>query len=193
MRFGKTLKIIIIGYALFIISGCSSVIDATTSEPIEENKTSRSMGEQIDDEVIETKALVNIAKADPGLEDAHIIVVSVHGMVLLAGQVPDEGLRQVAEAEIKKLRDVRSIHNQLTVGEPSSGSVRASDTWITTKLKSKMAFNGEVSTFKTKVVTENGVVYLMGLSNQEHAANAAVVARETRGVQKVVKIFEYVD
>jgi hypothetical protein len=42
-----------------------------------------------------------------------------------------------------------------------------------------------------KVVTEAGVVYLMGVVTEREADDAVDIARTTSGVRKVVKIFEY--
>jgi osmotically-inducible protein OsmY len=85
------------------------------------------------------------------------------------------------------------LHNQLTA-EPDLGfGTRTSDTWITSKLKTKMLADGEIDGGKIKVVTENSTVYLMGLMTREMATKAADLARNTSGVEKVVKVFEYID
>ena len=43
-----------------------------------------------------------------------------------------------------------------------------------------------------KVVTEAGVVYLMGLVSQKEANAAVEIARTTGGEQKVVRVFEII-
>ena len=68
---------------------------------------------------------------------------------------------------------------------------RASDSWLTTKVKSKLIAYKDIDSTKIKVVTENGVVYLMGLVFPEEGNRAARVTSETKGVRKVVKVFEY--
>lgn len=178
---------------LLILPACSSVINATRDKPIIEDKSERSLGEIIDDEIIETKALVNLRETSPELDQAHLVVVSYNGTVLLAGQVPSEDIVQQAGAIVKNLGEVQTLHNQLTV-EPALGvGTRTSDTWITSKLKTKMLADGAIDGGNIKVVTENSTVYLLGLINRKMATKAADLARNTSGVERVVKIFEYID
>lgn len=177
---------------LVFLQSCSSIISATKSEPIQEDPEERSFGAYFDDEWIETKALVNIDKADPELAQAHIIVVSYNGVVLLAGQAPSEQLRQLAAETVAKIKKVRRVHNELTLAGNTSMMARSNDGWITTKVKSKLLANSEIAGSQIKVVTENGVVYLMGLISRDAADRATEVARGTAGVQKVVRIFEYI-
>ena len=178
---------------LLLLFGCSSVLDVSKDEPIQSDPSQRSIGRMLDDESIETKALVNVRKADPGLRDAHVVIVSFNGAVLLAGQVPTAQLRQVAEQTVRDIRYVDRVHNELTVGPNNALSGRTNDGWITTRIKSRMMFSSVVDPAEVKVVTENSVVYLMGLVNQASADKAVDMARNTNGVKKVVRIFEYID
>ncbi len=176
-----------------LLSACSSMITATRDEPIKEDKTERSFGEMIDDEVIETKALVNLRKASPALQDAHLIVVSYNGTVLLAGQVPTEDHIPQAGATVEELGEVRTLHNQLTAEPNTSFGTRVSDSWITSKLKTKLLTDETIGSTPIKVVTENSIVYLLGLVSRDVGAKSADLARNTSGVEQVVKIFEYID
>ena len=178
--------------SLFLLQGCSNIIDATTSEPIEDKPDKRTAGAFVDDEIIETKARVNIRKADPGLKQAHINATSYNGIVLLSGQVGNETLRQLAANTAAKIKKVKRVHNELTVAGNTSMLVRSNDTWITSKLKSKLLINKLIEGRRVKVVTENGTVFLMGLLSKEEGDRAAEVARKTGGVQKVVTLFEYI-
>ena len=126
-----------------LLQSCASVISATTAEPIADKPDQRTMGARIDDEVIEVKAKVNIEKVDPELAQAHIIVTSFNGVVLLAGQVPSESLRQSAATTVSKINNVRRVHNELTVSGSTSWVARSNDTWITTKVKTKLLANSE--------------------------------------------------
>jgi osmotically-inducible protein OsmY len=186
-------KVLSVITLLLVLPACSSVINATRDKPIIEDKSERSLGEIIDDEIIETKALVNLRETSPELDQAHLVVVSYNGTVLLAGQVPSEDIVQQAGAIVKSLGEVKTLHNQLTA-EPALGfGTRTSDTWITSKLKTKMLADGAIDGGNIKVVTENSTVYLLGLINREMATKAADLARNTSGVERVVKIFEYID
>ena len=175
------------------IQGCSSFLSAVTADPIENKGDKRTTGSTLDDEMIEIKALVNIDKADEELAHAHIVAVSFNGVVLLAGQVNTAEQRLLAEQTVDKINKVRRIHNEITVSGATSMVARSNDSWITTKVKTKLLANSEVEGGRIKVVTENGVVYLMGLVTRDEATRAAEYARQTGGVQKVVRIFEYIE
>lgn len=176
---------------LLSLTGCSSIISTFKSEPFESEQDERSSGSYLDDEIIETKALVNLDKTHPDLAQSHIIVTSYNGVVLLAGQVPSEQLRQRAATTVANIGKVKRVHNELTVAGNTSMVARSNDAWITTKVKTKLLASSETEGNRIKVVTENGVVYLMGIVTRDEGDRAAESARRTAGVQKVVRIFEY--
>lgn len=175
------------------LSGCVTVIDAVTSEPIVTDHGERTVGSVIDDNNIETIAAINLRKADPALRAAHITVVSFNGVVLLAGQVQSPENRDAAADITHRVQNVRQVHNELTVGNNISLLARMHDSWLTTKIKTKFSFNRSVDSGRVKVVTENGVVYLMGLLTRAESDAAVEAARYTSGVQKIVRVFEYID
>jgi osmotically-inducible protein OsmY len=187
------MKAILAAALSLLLTACSSVLDVSKDEPIQSDASQRSIGRMLDDESIETKALVNVSKADPALRDANVVIVSFNGVVLLAGQVPSDHLKQVAEQTVRNVRYVDRVHNELTVGPNNPLAGRTNDGWITTRIKSRMMFSSVVDPAEVKVVTENSVVYLMGLVNQASADRAVDMARNTNGVKKVVRIFEYID
>ena len=94
------------------MSGCAEVINATTSKPIEMKANERTMGAKLNDNEIETAAKVNIKKADPQLEHAHVSIDSFNGIVLLTGQVPSDELRNLVADTVYKLNPVREIAPQ---------------------------------------------------------------------------------
>jgi len=176
------------------ISGCSSVIDVAREKPIEDDRGTRTIGSKIDDSLIETKVAVNIAKASPDLDKhSHIVVTSYNGVVLLAGQTPREDLKSLAEQTASQVQRVKRVHNELQVLPPSSILARNNDAWLTTKVKTQMFGNADVPGSRIKVVTENGIVYLLGLVTQQEANQATAVVQGVSGVQKIVKLFEYID
>jgi len=176
------------------ISGCSSVLTATRDNPIEDDRGTRTFGSKIDDSLIETKAAVNIAKASPDLDqNSHIVVTSYNGIVLLAGQTPRADLKALAEKEATGVQRVKKVNNELQVMEPSSILARNNDAWLTTKIKSQMLTDSAIPGSRIKVVTENGIVYLLGLVTQQEATRATNLVQGVSGVQKIVKLFEYID
>lgn len=176
------------------ISGCSSVLTATRDNPIEDDRGTRTFGSKIDDSLIETKAAVNIAKASPDLDqNSHIVVTSYNGIVLLAGQTPRADLKALAEKEAAGVQRVKKVNNELQVMAPSSLLARNNDAWLTTKIKSQMLTDSAIPGSRIKVVTENGIVFLLGLVTQQEAVRATNLVQSVSGVQKIVKLFEYID
>lgn len=179
--------------ALSLLGGCTSILTETSDKPIESDPGSRTLGAVIDDQTIETTAGVNIAKADPGLNNAHVVVVSYNGIVLLAGQVPNEELRQVAADVAAKVKNVKRVHNELTVGANAGMAARASDALITTKVKGRLLGTAHIKDSRVEVTTEYGTVFLQGLVTRAEAEIATNAVQNTDGVQKVVRLFEYID
>jgi len=176
------------------ISGCSSVLTATRDTPIQDDRGTRTFGSKIDDSLIETKVAVNVAKASPDLDDgSHIVVTSFNGIVLLAGQTPRADLKALAEQAAASVQRVKKVNNELQVLPPSSILARNNDAWLTTKIKTQMLTDNTIPSSRIKVVTENGIVYLLGLLTQDEATRAANLVQGVSGVQKIVKLFEYID
>ena len=176
------------------ISGCTSVVNASREKPIEDDRGTRTFGSKIDDSLIETKAGVNIRKADPDLDNnSHVVVTSFNGVVLLAGQTPREDLKAKAEQAASAVQRVKVVHNELQVLSPSSLLARQNDAWLTTKIKTQMLADASIPGSRIKVVTENGIVYLLGLLTKQEANQATNLVQSVSGVQKIVKLFEYID
>lgn len=138
------------------------------------------------------KAIVARLSANKNMwTESHIEVTVFNHVVLLTGQTPNPEWRQNAGDIAKSVHDVDKVYNQLTVEGPTSSLTRTSDSWITTKIRSQMLAEQNLKSSSIKVVTENGVVYLMGMVSQEQADIAVDIARKVSGVQKVIKIFIY--
>ncbi|WP_263260450.1 BON domain-containing protein [Pseudomonas sp. RIT-PI-S] len=176
------------------LSGCSSVLTATRDKPIDDDRGTRTLGSKIDDSLIETKVAVNVAKASPDLDQgSHIVVTSYNGVVLLAGQTPRADLKAMAEQAASSVQRVKKVENELQVIQPSSLLARSNDAVLTTKIKTQMFADNTIPGSRIKVVTENGIVYLLGLVTQQEATRATNLVQSVSGVQKIVKLFEYID
>lgn len=167
---------------------CINTITGCVNDP-----SKRTPGVFIDDAVLEPMVKREILKSDSGYKGSHLVIVSFNGVVLIAGQVATEALRDKAGEVAQNLRRVRKVHNELSVGGPISLVARTNDSWLTTKVKTRLIASDKTYGRKTKVLTENGVVYLMGLLSRDQADNAVDVASKVYGVQKIVKVFEYLD
>lgn len=167
-----------------VVSGCSVFTGATPGV--------RTPGAAFDDQIIEHLAAKEIRAADPDLANADLVVVSHNGIVLLAGCVPRAELKDQAQRAVERLA-VRRVHNELTVAVNGSEIDHSVDSWLTGKIKTKMIGRPDVDANRINVTTVQRVVYLMGRVPRDQAEGAVAAAQGTRGVSKIVKVFEYVD
>lgn len=149
----------------------------------------RTSGVYVEDQNIELKASHTLDDVVTDL--SHVNVTSYKGNVLLTGEVPDAATKAKVENAIKVIESVRNVTNEITIGPKSSISSRADDSYLTTKIKAQFVSENKFQANYVKVVTENSVVYLMGYVTHAEADTATEIARNTTGVSKVVKVFEY--
>jgi osmotically-inducible protein OsmY len=168
-------------------------VSLTACTTMSDDPRSRTPGKVMDDQGLEIQIYNDIRAADPGFGSGDVKVVSYNGIVLLAGQVPNEALKQIAEDRAKAYENVRAVHNELEIMQPLSFVERTNDTMLTTKIKSRMLADAEIVAGKIKVVTVNSTVFLMGMLPREEGDRAVAIARSVYGVQKIVKVFEYVN
>ncbi|MCP5153911.1 MAG: BON domain-containing protein [Ectothiorhodospiraceae bacterium] len=176
-----------------LLQGCVAAVGAGAAGAAAIAYDRRTAGTFIDDTLIELK-VYEALRSDPEMQDqTHINVTSYNNVVLLTGEAPNEALRSRAGERAREVPKVRLVHNELAIAAPSSLLARSSDSVITGKVKSQL-LNLDVNlAARTKVVTESGVVFLMGISTREESDAATNVARQVGGVQRVVKVFEYLD
>ncbi len=130
--------------------------------------------------------------SDPVLKGhSHISVAVFNNIALLVGQAQTPEIRARAYQIISRVKNIKRIYNEITIEGPTSTLQRTSDSWITTKVRTAMLTKSGLRSTNLKVITENGVVYLMGAVTRKQAALATDVARRVSGVTKVVKVFEY--
>lgn len=190
----KSRNILVLLITLAMSSCTTILVETTGDEGIQEDPTERTTGARVEDEAIETKVLVNMKSQEPGLKNAHIDAVSYNGVVLLLGQVESEALKaRATEIASQASAKIKRIHNEMEVSGKTSLVSRTNDTWINTKVRTRMMTNRDVPSDQIKIVVENGTVYLMGLISEMEGDNAANVARNVSGVSRVVKVFEYIN
>lgn len=130
--------------------------------------------------------------SNPQFRDSRILVTSFNRVVLLVGQTPTASLRVVAERIAQNAPGVKRVYDEISVGNPLPLTQRSKDSWITGQVRSNMLTRKGLESGSIRIVTENGVVYLMGIVTQEQASLSVDVARRINGVRKVVKIFQYI-
>ena len=122
----------------------------------------------------------------------HVDVTSYNRVVLLTGEVPEEAAKQAIGRRAGKVADVRSVHNELAVRPAIPFSARANDSWISARIKAALVTTGPpTAPANVRVVTGNGVVFLMGIVTREEAGTVTDVVRRTPGVRQIVRLFEY--
>lgn len=185
----KRLALVAISAAL--LQGCIAAAVVTVAGGATVANDKRSIGNQIDDQVIELDAYTKF-KEHPGLgESANLQIVSVNGSVLIVGQSPNTYLRDLAIKTLNEVDGVVQIHNQIRIGNITSVTTRTNDYWLTSKVKTALFANENIKSSNIKVVTENAEVFLMGLVTQTQANLAVETARNIGGVSRVLKAFEY--
>lgn len=177
-----------------ILGGCATVIDSTRSEPISDNRGSRTTGQFIDDETAEVTIAVNLKKASPELKASNLNVKVYNGVVLISGQVPSEEARKTAEQVATQHRGVKRVVNQLEIAGKATVISDINDLTITTQIKALVLRDlGREVYQRTLITTENSVVYVMGFVTKTEAAALENVVSTVRGVKRIVRVFEYID
>lgn len=191
MKYAKPLlTAIFVAVSLPALQGCFPVIATGVAVGVLAATDRRTVGTQTEDESIEWKASSRI-KEKLG-DKMHINITSYDRKVLLTGEVPNEQARETAGEIASKVENVAGIYNELQVAGNTSFTARSSDTFITSKVKTRFIDANQFAPNHVKVVTEAGVVYLLGIVNEREAKAAIQVARTTDGVRKVVNVMQVV-
>ncbi|MCW3480165.1 BON domain-containing protein [Neisseriaceae bacterium JH1-16] len=179
---------LLLGVALVtVLSGCVPLIAGGAAGTAMVATDRRTSGAYVDDQAIEVKAESQISDRLPS---AHVNISSFNRAVLMTGEVPSDEAKQKAELLVRAQPNVRKVYNYTVVAPASSLSERNNDTWITTKVRTNLLNGNGFPSSQVKVVTERGVVYVLGLLTQAEGDAAAQVVSQTAGVQKVVTLFE---
>jgi osmotically-inducible protein OsmY len=182
-------RYILIFFVALCLAGCPAAIIGGGAVAIDTTADRRTHGIILEDSNIEFKSFALIQKIEG---DIHTNVTSYNGHVLIVGQVPNTAIKSKIEVSIKAISNVKSLSNELTIGPVSSISARAQDALITSNVKARFFKENKVPPFYVKVVTENKVVYLMGILTEAEAQEAENITKNTSQVTKVVKLFEFI-
>ena len=179
------------------LSGCAAVAVgtvATTGVAVVHDR--RTTGTIIEDQSIEIKALKTLYGVDKIRINTHVNATSYNSILLLTGEAPTESLRNDISNRLRQIPKVRKVHNEILIAAPSSLVSRSSDSLITSKAKVALFKLNSIKGFdptRVKIVSENGVVYLLGLLRKSEIAPVVDTVRRVGGVQRVVKLFEVID
>jgi osmotically-inducible protein OsmY len=181
-----------------LMSGCSSIVGTGSAEVtglalLHDRRDGDAI---LVDEGIEIQADVERNKHKVLRNNTHINVTAYNGRVLVTGEATHAKLRNQIINQVRSVRGVKLVHDEITIGQKSSLSSRSNDAFITTKVKTALTSIKHIPGFdatRTKVVTEKSVVYLMGLLYEKEGKAAIEKARRVKGVRKVVTVFEYIN
>ncbi len=182
----------ILGFACLQLTGCAAVVVGGAATGAAVSLDRRTAGTVVGDQEIELRAF-NRLRENFAKGSISVSATSYNRQLLLTGQVPDEATRTKVEATVRPIPDVRTVFNETAVSGATSFTSEGNDASLTAQIKARMLQDKRVPSIHVKVVTEAGVVYLMGLLTHAEADAATEVARSTGGVIKVVKLFEYID
>ena len=174
-----------------LTSGCIPLVLGGAAAVVTVAEDRRSPGTFVDDEGMETQALLRVKSRFGG--QVHVNITSYNRQLLLSGEAVTEDVKRGVEEEVSTVRGVKRVFNEMTVG-PLAGVIGVSnDTRLTTIVKTRFLDAGRFQSNHVKVVTEAGVVYMLGIVKRSEAEAATQLATTTRGVVRVVRLFEYLD
>jgi len=150
----------------------------------------RTIGAQTEDRTISFRG-ESVAASIVG-NQGHVNVTSFNKLVLITGEVPNEGMKVRVASEVAQISHVKNVVNELEIAPPSTLGSRSNDSLITAKVTASFLDAKDLYVNSLKTVTERGIVYLMGRVTEREGRRAAEVASGVSGVQRVVKVFEYI-
>ena len=188
----RILYLILISLLAGLLGGCIGAVATGTAVGISVVHDRRTAGTVLDDEGVELKALQFLFQDKELRDQTHINVTSYNLQVLVTGEAPTRELMDRIIDLVRRIPKVRKVYNEIALAAPSALVSRSSDTLLTAKVKTRLFKIKDFDATRVKVVTERGVVYLMGLVTAQEANAATEAARQVGGVLKVVKLFETV-
>lgn len=176
---------------VLLLQGCAAAVVAGGATAVTSAHDRRTLGSQIDDNAIVIKARRALREDDLTARGSNLNVTSYNGVLLLTGQTANERVKEQAQRLVQDIPSVKTVHNQIRIGNNTSLTTRTRDSWIGTKVKSQLLADEQVSGLNIRVVTENQEVFLMGLVSGAEADRAVEIARNVEGVVRVIKAFEH--
>ena len=186
----RNLRLLALLIIIPLLYGCAAAVIGGAGTAVLVGEDRRTVGTVAEDQGIELKAASRVRDR---FKDLHVNITSYNRMVLLTGEAPDAATRSEVEKTARAVENVRGVYNEIAVSGNTALSARANDSYLTSKVKTRFIDQQKFNAIHVKVVTEANVVYLLGLVRRKEADDATEIARTTGGVQKVVKLFEYLD
>ncbi len=174
------------------LTACAPLVLASAASGVAVLTDRRTTGTYVEDKAIELKAMNKLNENLNVAKQSHVSVLSFNERVLITGEAANDNIRNQIEQIVKALPKVKTVYNEVKVSKSSSFKESSYDSWLSTKVKANLTSDLRVNPLDIKVRTTNNTVYLMGLVTQEEAEIATNISRKVSGVNKVVKLFEYI-
>lgn len=184
----EAFKVIVIFLVMVLLTSCMSVASSGLQVLYDRNNLQK----KLNDKLITYKAYQSIYYKTDRYKNTHVSVSTLNNQVLLSGEVPTKAQQNEIELIAKSLEGVEKVYNLTRIAPPSSPLTRMSDTWISTKITTKLIADDRIDPSKILVVTENGTVYLMGTVLPEEDLAATQIVESTDGVQEITKLFSHI-
>lgn len=165
-----------------VVVGSAAVGTKAATDP-------RTVGTQVDDGTLELRVNSALSKDEQIKKQARINVTAYQGKVLLVGQAPTTDLSSRAKQIAMGVDGAIEVYNEIRQGQPIGMGTAASDTWITSKVRTQLLSSDQVKSSNVKVTTENGEVFLLGLVTDREGRAAADIASRVSGVKHVTTAF----
>ncbi|AYA42031.1 divisome-associated lipoprotein YraP [Xenorhabdus nematophila] len=190
----RLFSLLLICFSAMLLQGCiGAAVVGSAAIATKAGSDPRTVGQQVDDTTLEARISTAISK-DPQIKaQARVVTTVYQGKVLLTGQSPNMALADKAKQIASNVEGTDTVYNEIRQGNPVSLGTASSDTWLTTKVRSKILSSDTVKSSSIKVVTEDGEVFLFGIVTKEEGAAAAKIASETSGVKRVTTAFTYLN
>ncbi|GAB6140249.1 BON domain-containing protein [Methylosoma difficile] len=130
------------------------------------------------------------------LAHSHIVTAVYNGKTLILGQVPDAQAQTQLVDSLRIIKNVKEVHNHLSIAPPLDKTVQEQDQAIKERLLMALSQIRTIDGFDASmvnVVVENGAVYVMGLVHRIEGNTVINVIRHQNGVQRIVAVFEYLN
>lgn len=178
-----------------LLGGCVAAVVGGAAVGASAAHDRRDAGSYVSDKRLHLAAYNELNKDKELALQNNVLIVVHNGILLLVGEVRTEELKARAEQRVSGFQGTRKVINELAVQPPEGFWSRRRDNTITAHVKTALLDITSMKGFdptRINVTTAHRTVYLMGLVRAEEAEAAVAIARDVNGVEKVVKVFEYV-
>ena len=169
---------------------CAALVAGGGAAAVAVAKDKRTAGRMVEDESIELKFIDKYNQNKKLSSESHINATSYNGWLLLSGETPYPAYKRQIEALAQGIPGIERVFNEIKIESPSSIISRSNDTYITSRVKTALLADEHAEAYNVKVVTENGITYLMGLLTREQADTVVAIVKAVSGVQRVVTLFD---